>query len=106
MSVRVLTEQVLTSVHDLINRYSRLSIHEHVIVEAILDGGSVAEAAPVEALHGLPQDVGTGVPVHLQTRAERTRSDQTRPGVSPAAHDCMYSLIHMLSYITAAAARR
>ena len=61
----------------LINRYSRLSVHEHVVVEAVLDGGSVAEAATVEALHGLPKDVGTGVPIHLQTRP--TGSDQTRP---------------------------
>ena len=38
---------------------------EHVVVVPVLNWRSVAEAAPVVPLHGLPQDVGTRVPEHL-----------------------------------------
>lgn len=45
---------------------SPLSIQEHVVVEAVLDGRPVAQAAAVEVLHGFSQDMGAGVPVHLR----------------------------------------
>ena len=35
---------------------------EHVVVEAVFDGRAVAEVAAVDALHGLAEDVGGGVP--------------------------------------------
>ena len=41
------------------------SLQEHVIVLPVLNWRSVAEAAPIVPLHGLPQDVGTRVPEHL-----------------------------------------
>lgn len=44
---------------------SLIVLQEHVIVEAILDGGTIAETAPVHPLHGFTQDVGAGVPVNL-----------------------------------------
>lgn len=45
--------------------WNSLIVQEHVIVEAILNGGAVAEASAVHPLHGFSQDVGAGVPVHL-----------------------------------------
>lgn len=44
---------------------SPLTIEEHVVVEAVLNWGSVAQTATIKAFHGLAQDVGAGVPVHL-----------------------------------------
>lgn len=43
-----------------------LIVQVHVIIEAILDGGAIAETAPVHSLHGFTQDVCTGVPVNLK----------------------------------------
>lgn len=40
-------------------------VQKHVVVEAALDRGAVAEAAAVHLLHGFTQDVGAGVPVNL-----------------------------------------
>lgn len=45
---------------------SLIVLQEHVVVEAALDGGAVAEAASVHSLHGFTKDVSTGVPVHLR----------------------------------------
>ena len=39
--------------------------HPGIIVEPSLNGGTIAEVCPIEPLHCLPQDVGTGVPEHL-----------------------------------------
>lgn len=50
---------------ELILHWDSLIVQKHVIVEAILDGGAVAKASTIHPLHGFPQDVGTGVPVHL-----------------------------------------
>jgi len=48
------------------NTCSLLSVQEHVIVETILYGWSITQATSIKALHCLPQDVSTGVPVHLR----------------------------------------
>ena len=40
--------------------------NEHVVIKSILDGWAVAQVSPIVKFHGLPQDVRTGVPVHLQ----------------------------------------
>ena len=37
----------------------------HVVVEPILNGGTIAEAAAIMSLHCLTKDVGTGVPEYL-----------------------------------------
>ena len=34
----------------------------HIVVEAVFDGGPVAEVASVHAFHGLTEDVGRGMP--------------------------------------------
>lgn len=61
---------------------SLVVFQEHVVVEAVLDGGAVAEAASVHPLHGFAHDVGAGVPVNL----ERARK---RGPVSEAAAQCV-----------------
>lgn len=43
-------------------------LDEHVIIKSVLGGRPVTQVAPVVQLHGLPEDVGTGVPVHLRTQ--------------------------------------
>ncbi len=40
-------------------------LHVHIVVVSPFDRGPVAQAAAVVTLHGLTQDVGTGVPEHL-----------------------------------------
>lgn len=52
-------------VTDSKNICSLLSIEEHVVVETILNGGSVTQTPSIKALHCFPQNVSTGVPVHL-----------------------------------------
>lgn len=47
------------------NICSLLSIEEHVVVETILNGGSVTQTPSIKVLHCFPQNVSTGVPVHL-----------------------------------------
>lgn len=44
---------------------SLIVLQEHVIVEAIFDGGTIAEAATIYFFHGFTQDMSTGVPVNL-----------------------------------------
>lgn len=39
---------------------------EHVVVEPAVGRWPAAQEAPVVELQGFPEDVGTGVPVHLQ----------------------------------------
>ena len=36
----------------------------HIVVEAVFDGGPVAEVASIYAFHGLTEDVGRGMPEH------------------------------------------
>lgn len=55
-----------TPATELIRQWDSLVVQEHVVVEAVLNGGAVAEASSVHLLHGFSQDVGTGVPVHLR----------------------------------------
>lgn len=61
-----------------INKPSPRPVHEHVIIKAILDGRPIAQTAAVEMLHGLSQDVGTGVPVHLQGTVVQSAGEQGR----------------------------
>lgn len=60
---------------------SLLPFQEHVIVETVLDWGSVAQTAPVETLHGLSQDVSAGVPVDLDKSLWVRRSFQQKQRV-------------------------
>lgn len=40
--------------------------NEHVVIKPVVDGRPTAQMAPVVQLHGLPQDVRAGAPVHLR----------------------------------------
>ena len=50
--------------------------NEHVVIKSILNGWAVAQVAPIVKFHGLPQDVRTGVPVHLQDEDGRESCQQ------------------------------
>jgi hypothetical protein len=39
--------------------------NEHVIIKSIFNGWTVAQVASVVKFHGLPENMSTGVPVHL-----------------------------------------
>lgn len=53
-------------------RHSLGSIQKHVVVESIFDRRPITEAAAIKALHGLPEDVSAGVPVHLRRQNKHT----------------------------------
>lgn len=45
---------------------SLVVLQKHIVVEAIFNRWTVAEAASVHSLHGFSEDVGAGMPVNLQ----------------------------------------
>lgn len=49
---------------------------EHVTVKPLVGGRATAKVASEVELHGFPEHVGTGVPVHLQGRTEATGQQQ------------------------------